>query len=179
MKINKLNNDKYMKKILLIAVVLLTAGMAYGQTRTATKVGYVDYALLRDTLPATDTFEYEIQAATIQFQQQIGEMQQKLQRLQSELDTTTYKPFVEYLQKDMNATQQKMQEAYQQAEYVIGQLQQQAVTELNQQISVAVSRVAKARKYTIVLDSSNGSIVYGLPQDDLTKAVAQALKIRI
>ncbi len=168
-----------MKKIILIAVVLLTAGMSTAQTRTATKVGYVDFALLRDTLPATDTFEYEIQLATYQFQKDIGEMQLKLQRLQAELDTTSYKPFIAYLQKDIATTQQKMQETYQQAEYVIGQLQQQAVAELNQRISIGVNRVAKARNYTIVLDSSSGTIVYGLPQDDLTKAVAAALKIRI
>ena len=168
-----------MKKWMLIAVLIFTAGVSYGQTRIPSKVGFVDYALLRDTLPSTDTFEYEIQLATYQFQQDIGEMQKKVSQLQSELDTTSYKPFVAYLQKDIASTQQKMQEKYQQAEYVIGQLQQQAVAELNQIISNAVNRVAKAKKYTIIMDSSSGAIVYGLPQDDLTQAVANMLKVKI
>jgi outer membrane protein len=180
MKKSKKLKNKYMKKIMLIAVLLLAAGVNYGQTsRIPSKIGYVDYASLRDTLPETDTAELEIQMATYQFQQQIGEMQKEMQTLANRIDTSKNAELVDYLKGDLKKLDQKLNQAYQQAEYVIGELQQEAVERLNFIITSAVTKVAKAKGYTIVFDSSSGTIVYGMPQDDLTKDVAQSLKIKI
>lgn len=165
---------------MLVALLGLAAIVNYGQTtRIPSKIGYVDYALLRDTLPQTDTAEYEIQMATYQFQQQIAEMQKEVQELLNRIDTTKSPDFLEYLKRDKQKVEQKLNQAYQQANYVIEELQQEAVDQLNYIISNAVNKVAKAKGYTIVFDSSSGTIVYGLPQDDLTKDVAQVLNIKI
>jgi Skp family chaperone for outer membrane proteins len=168
-----------MKKIVLILVVLLTGLSSYGQSRLPTKIGYVDFALLRDTLPATDTMENEIRLATAQFEKQIYDMQNYIQSKKVELDSVSNLQLKKYLQKDIQQMEQKMQQTYQQAEYIIGQLQQEAVRQLNAQIMQAVNRIAKSQNYTLILDSSSGSIVYGLPQDDLTKAVARLLRVRL
>ncbi len=102
-----------MKKLVLIALMFTLAGFASAQTRVPTKVGYVDFALLRDTLPQTDTAEQEIQMATLQYQQQILELEKRLQQLKGDLDTTTNKSFISYLQKDMANTHQQTNTKYQ------------------------------------------------------------------
>lgn len=168
-----------MKRLLLVSLILLAGAGLQGQSRIPTKIGYVDFALLRDTLPETDTIEYEIRLASVQFEKQIYDLQNYIQSKKVELDSVTNTALRKYLQKDIQESEQKMQQIYQQAEYIIGQLQQEAVKQLNAKIMQAVNRIAKSRNYTLVLDSSSGTIVYGLPQDDLTKAVAQLLRIQL
>ena len=164
-----------MKKILVVVSLMLISFSTFAQNKVDAKIGFVDFALLRDTLPETDTLEIEIKSATAQFEQQIYGMQNEIMELRKELDSTSDAKFRKYLQKDIQQTEQKMQQTYQQAEYIIGQLQQQAVLQLNETISNAVEKVAKSKKYTTVLDSAN--VVYGLPQDDLTKEVAKVLNV--
>ena len=47
------------------------------------------------------------------------------------------------------------------------------------QITNAVNKAAKAKGYTMVFDSSSGTLVYAMPQDDITKDVARILRVRI
>ena len=169
-----------MKKLMLIAVLLLAAGVNYGQTtRIPSKIGYVDYALIRDTLPETDTIKYQIQLTTYQYQQQIGEMQKEMQSLANRIDTVKNADFSDYLKGDLKKMDQKLNQVYQEAEYIIGEMNQEAIGILNQIINDAVNKVAKAKGFTMVFDSSSGTIVYALPQDDLTKEVAKILKVKI
>jgi len=167
-----------MKKLGILFFAIFIASMAFSQTRVATKVGFVNYGLIRDTLPQTDTFEMAIQQRTLQYQQAIAEIEKNIVRKQKASDTLAG-GLKELFMQDIAEQKQKLDQIYQEAEYVIGSFQEEAVFSLNSIITEAVNKIAKVKSYTIILDSSSGSIVFGMPQDDLTKEVAKSLGITL
>ncbi len=180
------------KTITLFAAVFFLASITIAQTTkpTATvtylptKIGFVDYALIRDTLPLTDTFEIEIQSASYQYQMQLEELQKDIEISRKTLasisgsDTSETKS---YINTNLNKQEKKYQDMYEQAQYVIGNMQQEALQQLDYIVSEAVKVVAKSKNYTAVFDISSreGGVMYMLPQDDLTLLVAKQLKLNL
>jgi len=167
-----------MKKLAVLFFAIFIASTAFSQTRVPTKVGFVNYALIRDTLPQTDTFEMILQQKTMQYQQAIAEIEKNIIRKQKATDTLKG-GLKELFMQDIEEQKQKLDQIYQEAEYVVGSFQEEAVYNLNSIITEGVNKIAKAKSYTIILDSSSGSIVYGMPQDDLTIEVAKILGITL
>ncbi len=179
-----------MKRLITLITALIITSIGFAQTKPTTtvapkvlptKIGYVNYALLRDTLPQTDTFEMVIQQQTFKFQNEIEELNAEIERDKNALSGNADSSLKSYVKKNLETNQEKLERKYQEAQYLIESLQQEALYTLDAMISDAVGKVAKAKNYTMVLDvsSRDGGVIYALPQDDLTLAVSKVLNLNL
>lgn len=144
----------------------------------AQKVAYVNSAVLLDTMPAMDSIRIKLMARAQSLESEMEEMENELARTQSELEKLMNDPNATAGRKELKQkTYQNQYIEYQNMKQVAeNELQSeriQLLTPLIDEAKKAISEVAKAKGYTMVLDNSGGNLVlYNLNNtDDITPAV--------
>lgn len=161
----------------VLAAAALTAAPAAGQTPL--KIGFINSQALLDQAPGA-------QAASQQFDQELGGMRAQLQPMATELDSLIAQFEAQSMTLSEEARRQRQQAIVQKQ----GQLQQAAAameqqaeqrrSELVQPIMDRISRTIEALRiegsYHIIFDVAAGSIIAADPALDLTQEVLRRLQ---
>lgn len=164
-------------KTLLIAII---AVLAYSSA-SAQKIGYVQFDSLIVLMPEWDTAQMKIKKRSDNYQKQMDEMYNELQKKQLDYQKA---------QKDPNMTQtlldlkgqgiQDLQSSIQRNEQALQQelvqYQNELVSKIADKVKVAVEAVAKEKGYVHVLDKS--AFVYSSPGDNLMEPVKKKLGLK-
>jgi outer membrane protein len=162
--------------ILLFAGILLT-----GLSASAQKVGHIDLDSLIRSMPQMDSVKKVSQeyAKVLdgQYQSLVTEFNTKYQDYTAKEATWT-DSFKAMKKKELENLQQSIQEFQQTAQQDMQTKNDALLAPLEKKARKAIDDVAKEGKYSMVLDSSAGGILYSLPGDDLMVAVKAKLKIK-
>jgi outer membrane protein len=160
-----------------MAVLALTAAPAVGQT--SLKIGFINSQVLLDQAPGA-------QAASAQFEEELGEMRAQLQPMAAQFDTMVAQFESQAMTLSEDARRQRQQQLLQaqaQLEQAAGQMEQQAAqrrAEIVQPIMDRVSRTIEALRveggYHLIFDVAAGSVIAADPALDLTQEVLRRLQ---
>jgi outer membrane protein len=167
-----------MKKLILLAVIALSATGASAQT----KIGYINTEELISVMPEAEKADADLkdyQNALAQQGQDMGkEADEKADKyvkdsltLNASMKEIRRKEVVEAYQKAQAWTQQTAQDMY-------NQKAQQLIAPIRQKAIKAIQDVAKEKGYTYVLDASTSVLLVQPTGDDLLPAVKTKLGIK-
>jgi outer membrane protein len=170
-------------KNLITTIALAICTCASSLNVYAQKIGHLDVDSLMKIWPAYQKVVDSLADTQITFQKQAQQMYNELVKQQELIDSM--KPKDSPLVAELRITQlMQMQSNYEQfiqlAEQQIKELQIRLSDTLYKQMDAAIVRVAKAEKFTYILDSSKGGqVMYADPTNDVFDLVRQELKIPI
>lgn len=161
-----------MKKILKVLFVGMMFFAAMGTVDAQQKVGYINMAKLIDGLPSAKQAANNLQSLQ---ERMTKELQTKEQAWQTQFELAQK----EAMGGTLSPQQQQQKEQYLQSEYA--KLEQEAkriqqdiekkradlLNPILEKIQNAIDQVAKEKGYNVILDSSNGDILYGEESDDI------------
>jgi outer membrane protein len=160
-----------------MAVMALSAAPALGQTPL--KIGFINSQVLLDQAPGS-------QAASAQFEEELGQMRAQLQPMAAQFDTMVAQFESQSMTLSEEARRQRQQQILQaqaQLEQAAGQMEQQAAqrrAEIVQPIMDRVSRTIEALRveggYHLIFDVAAGSVIAADPALDLTQEVLRRLQ---
>ena len=169
-----------MRRVMLgaLAVVALAAVPAAGQA-TPSRIGYINTQVLLSQAPGA-------QAASEQFDRELGTMRAQLEPLAAELDSLIAQfdaQSVTLSEEARRTRQQTILQKQQALEQAAGGMEQQAEqrrAQLVQPIMDRISRTIEAIRiegsYAVIFDVSGGSIIAADPSLDLTQEVLRRLQ---
>jgi outer membrane protein len=167
--------------ITLVAIALFS--FAAPSVGHAQKIGHLDVDSLLKIWPAYQQVIDSLSNYQIAAQKQAQALQLQYAAKMAEIDSTD-KTSSELL-KSLRRTQlQQIEDNYNAYVEYAGQeaqiIQAKLVDTLYKQLDVAITKVAKARGYTYILDSSKGGqVMYANPADDVFNYVREELKIPV
>jgi outer membrane protein len=164
-----------MNKYIVILFTLL-AGMAAANAQT--KVAHINSGELMQIMPEMKDIQEKVEKRQQQYQTQLLNMQQDIQKKSMELqkDTTSPLPVLEIKQKELEDLYSRFQQLQGTAQDDLAALQQELLEPLMKKLKDAIEAVAKEKGYDYVMDSTDGGgLIYGNPSHDLMGDVKKKL----
>jgi len=166
-------------KVALVAVCMLFVG---NFAKAQTKIGYINFGELVREMPEFKTVQTSIESYQKQFVDQLtvmnNEYQQKGKEYQATQATMT-DAIRSAKQAELADIQKRMQDYNTDAQQKVDAKSNELIKPITDKAKAAVSQVAKAKGYTYVLDSSQGSPILVSPDgDDLMPEVKAALGLK-
>ena len=167
-----------MKRILLAAVLALTATMA----ANAQKFAMIDMDYILKNVPSYERANEQLNQASKKWEGEIDailrEVESMYKKYQSEAvflsDSQKQKTEEEIMQKEKQASDLKKK--YFGAEGELFKKRQSLMAPIQDEIYTAVKEICEQRGYQLVLDrASGGSIIYASPKIDISDEVLQKL----
>ncbi|MFO8147928.1 MAG: OmpH family outer membrane protein [Bacteroidota bacterium] len=163
-------------KTLLIAVALTLGATAF--TNAQSKIAHVASQELVQTLPAYKDAMAQLEKLQKTYDAEIRDMmteaQKTMQRYESEAPTKTEEENSKRAQ-ELQSTQRRIQEHGQNAQQDLQKKELDLLKPVYERARVAIQKVARAKGYDYVLDSSNGSGVIMADGYDLMADVKKEL----
>lgn len=170
---------------LIKAAFVLFIFLSAGSVANAQKVAYIDMDSLVQMMPeskiARDSVQKHIKNLENALQQMQMEFQAKQEQvMKDEADKTVSETIKQLRRKELENLYQRIQDFQVSAQDEINKKTEELAKPIYDKANKAISEVAKARKYTMVLDASQqgGMILYKEPGDDLMKEVKAKLGIK-
>ncbi len=162
--------------LLLSAVVLFSAGMLQAQQKFA----YVNSQELLQDLPEVKAADAEIQTLQQQMQKKGQEMfesyQTKAMELQRKRDAGELSPKqLEEEAKKLGEEEQKIRQFDTEMQTSILQKQQELLQPIQEKVNSAIEEIAKSEGYTMVFDSSSGTLLFADESTNITSMVKAKL----
>jgi outer membrane protein len=176
--ISELIKEKSMKKILAMIVVSLfaAAGMAFAQE--AAKIGYVDVKKALTECKAGKAAKAQLDKVVQEKQPKVDAEKTKLEAMQAEYE----KNVSDFSDKEKQAKQKEFQEklqAYQKlvadSRKAINDIDVEYSNKIMGNINKIVADMAKAGKYTVIFNKTEGLMLYSNNSIDLTAKVIKKL----
>lgn len=161
-----------MKKIIKVLFVALICFAAIGSVEAQQKVGYINMAQLIDGLPSAKQAATNLQNLQ---ERMTKELQSKEQAWQTQFEAAQK----EAMNGTLSPQQQQQKEQYLQGEYGkleeeakriqqdIGKKREDLLNPILEKIQNAIEQVAKEKGYNVILDSSNGDILFGEESENI------------
>lgn len=167
---------KLIKYLLVSTVVLFSVGMLQAQQKFA----YVNSQELLQDLPEVKAADAEIKTLQQQMQKKGQEMfesyQTKAMELQRKRDAGELSPKqLEAEAEKLGEEENRIRQYDNEMQTSILQKQQDLLGPIQEKVNVAIEEVAKADGYTMVFDSSSGSILYADEATNITSMVKSKL----
>ena len=163
-------------KTLLIAVALTLGATAFSNAQS--KIAHVASQDLVQTLPAYKDAMAQLEKLQKTYDAEIRDMmseaQKTMQRYESEAPTKTEEENAKRAQ-ELQSTQRRIQEHGQNAQQDLQKKELDLLKPVYEKARVAIQKVARAKGYDYVLDSSNGSGVIMADGFDLMADVKKEL----
>jgi len=175
-KTNKMKMRNTIQYLLLSAVVLFSAGMLQAQQKFA----YVNSQELLQDLPEVKAADAEIQTLQQQMQKKGQEMfesyQTKAMELQRKRDAGELSPKqLEEEAKKLGEEEQKIRQFDTEMQTSILQKQQELLQPIQEKVNSAIEEIAKSEGYTMVFDSSSGTLLFADESTNITSMVKAKL----
>lgn len=164
-----------MKKILsLLAVASLFMGAANAQ-----KIAYLNMQTVLDTLPDTDSVREQLYKYAGKLQQDLTDLAGEIDKAKAAYDAINNDPSASQVRKELLAKRyQTLVEEYQRTEQdaqkQLMEKEKEKMQPVYDMIKKSAGEVGKSKGYTLVLNNTNGTILYNLNDaDDITAAVVK------
>ena len=164
--------------ILSLLALMVFAATSFAQSQ---KIGYVNSAKIFDELPearvaakSLESYAKPIQDTLQTMQKQIEEKYSEYQKKESMLTDAGKRT----AQQEIQDIQQKAREYAQVKDQELARTREKIFTPVKEKILKAIERIAKAEKYSFVLDQNENVniVLFADPQNDLTNRVLDNLK---
>ena len=149
------------------------------------KIGYIDtvkiFANFKDTVEAEEIYKKEVES----WKKQAEEMEAELARMREEIQSQSLMLSQDKIAEKKLVFDQKMAEyqKYMQETFGDNGLAARRNKELTEpiveKINAVIAQVAEEQGYTLVLDSSQGTLVYASPDMDLTDVIIERLEAQL
>jgi len=163
-----------MKKLLIIAIALITALPTFAQQ----KFGHIDSAALLELMPEKKKAEGELEAFAKEFQTALEAMAKEYETKVASFQQTE-KSMIETVRntkvREIADLERRIQEFQQQAQEEIGKKEQEVLTPIIDKARKAIDEVAEAKGYTYVFDNSAGFLLYAKDTEDIMTSVKAKL----
>ena len=168
-----------MKKfVMFLACGIMTGNVVFAQSM---KIGYVNTAVLLQSMPEKVTADSTLAKYTRSFQEQIDimmkEYQTKGQQFQSNEKTMT-DAMKEVKVKEIQDLEARIQSTQQSAQEKIQTKKQDTYAPILEKAEKAIKAVAKEKGYDYIFDQSQGAMLYGKDELDATPLVKAKLGIK-
>jgi len=155
-----------------LALFLLAAAPA----RAELKIGYVDVqaAVLatKDGKAAKDKLEKMASSKQVELEKKLKDFKAMEEQLGKQIalmsDDQKKQKLQEYQQKGMELQQQYMEQ-----QKAMGEEQEKSLAPIIQKLRAIITEIGLSEGYTIILEKSADSVLYAMPQLDLTAAVVK------
>ena len=164
----------------VMGIVLLAAAAVPASAEV--KIGYIDtvkiFANYKETIEAEEVYKKEVEG----WKKQAEEMEAELARMNEEIQSQSLMLSAEKLQEKKLARDQKLKEYQKFMQETFGEngaaaRRNKELTEpIVEKINVVIGKVAEEEGFTLVLDSSQGVIVYADKEIDITDKIIERLK---
>lgn len=162
---------------LALAVLLVTAGGAMAQL----KIGYVD---LQRALNESEAGK----AAKEKFKVQVDRLQGDLKKKKDQLDalkeqlekksSVMKEEDARNMEKDYQKKLRDFERSYKDSQAELQQKDNELTVELLKEIQVVIEQFGKENSYSIILEQSSSSVLYGSPELDLTEQIMARFNAR-
>lgn len=179
-----------MKTKIIIKVTLLA--LVFASTVLSQKVGYTNVELLLSYMPQTQEIEKQLNKFHAKLSQQFETKQYYFQnkyteyiqlKQKEEQNVSVDKEDLKNRENELMKLEKEIKEMGADSELQLSRKRAQLLEPVQKSIQNAIDEVAKTQGYTYILNNVMGSgvptILYGTESDDITKAIAQKLGIRI
>jgi outer membrane protein len=170
---------------LILAVTALALLTAAVPVSAEVKIGYIDtvkiFANFKETIEAEEIYKKEVEA----WKKQAEDMEAELARMREEIQSQSLMLSTEKLQEKKLLFEQKMKEYQKYMEDIFGETGEAArrnkeLTEpIVEKINGVIEKVAEEEGFTLVLDSSQGVIVYADKEIDITELIIERLETQM
>jgi outer membrane protein len=174
-----------MKKIAVIVLGAYLASMIPFSAFAEVKIGYVDtvkiFANFKETIDAEEIYKKEVEA----WKKKAEEMESDLAQLREEIQSQSLMLSEEKLSEKKLTFDQKMAEYQQYMQDIFGETGEAArrnkeLTEpIVEKINGVISQLAQEEEFTMILDSSQGTIVYADKDTDITDRIIERLETQM
>jgi outer membrane protein len=171
-----------MKRIVAACVGIYLMSLLPAPAMAEVKIGYIDtvkiFANFKDTVEAEELYKKEVDG----WKKQAEEMEAELSRMSEEIQSQTLMLSADKLAEKKLLFDQKRQEYQKYMNETFGDdglaaRRNKELTEpIVEKINAVIAKVAEEMGYTLVLDSSQGTLVYAAPDMDLTDIVIERLE---
>lgn len=169
-----------MKKSIILSLFIALAGLSSAFSQS--KVGFVEYEYLISLMPELKTVEKKLLAKKSEFEGSIKEIENKLVKLNTELQNPELDPIII---QQKRAEGQRLQGEYQEftyrAQQRLEEVQMSEMEAVYAKLNEGIAVVAKEKNYDYVLTETNAggfNIIFAKnEQDNLTKAVMTKLNL--
>lgn len=166
-----------MKRIALMITACLLAGFA---AQAQTKVAHINSGELMQMMPEMKDIQSKLEKRQEQYQTQLMNMQQDIQKKSAELqkDTISPLPVLEIKQKELEDLYNRFQELQGVAQEDLAKMQQDLLEPLTKKLKEAIAAVAKEKGFDYVIDSTEGGgMIFGDPKYDIMADVKKKLAL--
>ena len=170
-----------MRKLTLIVLALCMTAAAAVPAAAEIKIGYIDtvkiFANFRETIEAEEVYKKEVDA----WKKQAEDMETELGRIGEEIQSQSLMLSAEKLAEKKLVFDQKMKDYQKYMQDIFGETGEAArrnkeLTEpIVEMINGVIEKVAEEEGFTLVLDSSQGVIVYADKEIDITDMIIERL----
>ena len=169
-------------KNLIAATMILFAGITTVNAQaTASKVCHIASQQLVESLPEALAAEKQLKKLEKNYQVKMEEMRREIQtamqNAEREAPNRTDEENARVVQ-EIRAGEQKMQEYIQNAQQAMGQKRQDLLKPLLEKVRTAINKVARAKGFDYVLDSTTGTGIIMADGYDLMKDVQAELGVQ-
>ena len=164
--------------------MILACGLMIGNAvsaQTSLKIGYINSAVLLQSMPEKITADSAVSKYAKSFQDQIEimmkEYQTKGQTFQANEKTMT-EAMKEVKIKEIQDLQNRIETTQQSAQEKVQQKKQDIYQPILEKAEKAIKAVAKEKNYDYVLDQQGGVVLFGKDEYDITPLVKAKLGIK-
>lgn len=172
-----------MRKLVLLAVLGLSAILTQAQTTTTSKIGYADVDYIFSQMPEAKQIDADLKSLQTQLKNQIEtkaqEFQKKLQDYQANLNTMP-EAVRANTERELQQLQQNLEKLQQDAQTNIQNKQTQLMDPVYKKVGKAIEDTAKENGFTFVLNQQIGGldvILYGDEKADISDLVLKKLGV--
>ena len=169
------------RKLTMIALALCLVTAAAVPAAAEIKIGYIDtvkiFANFKETIEAEEVYKKEVEA----WKKQAEDMETELARMREEIQSQSLMLSTEKLEEKKLLFDQKMKDYQKYMQDIFGETgeaarRNQELTEpIVEKINGIIEKVAEEEGFTLVLDSSQGVIVYADKEIDITDMIIERL----
>ena len=174
-----------MRKLTLIVLALCMLTAAAVPAAAEVKIGYIDtvkiFANFKETIEAEEIYKKEVEV----WKKQAEEMEADLARMREEIQSQSLMLSAEKLEEKKLIFDQRMKEYQKFMQDIFGENGEAArrnkeLTEpIVEKINGVIEIVAEEEGFTLVLDSSQGVIVYADKEIDITDMIIARLEVQM
>ncbi len=174
-----------MRKLTMIVLALCMVTAAAVPAAAEVKIGYIDtvkiFANFKETIEAEEVYKKEVEA----WKKQAEEMEAELARMSEEIQSQSLMLSAEKLEEKKLVYDQKIKDYQKYMHDIFGETGEAArrnkeLTEpIVEKINGIIEKVAEEEGFTLVLDSSQGVIVYADKEIDVTDMIIARLEAQM
>ena len=169
-----------MKNRILLVFAFITFGIGLVQAQTTLKIAHVNVQELVQTHPMLDSIHGVLEQETKDMEQIYSDMltEQQTKMDAFEKESAGYSELMKKSkQEELLALAQKVQNYNQTAQQTLRQRNMELIQPVYQDVTAAISEVAKEKSITYVLDVSTGAVAYmAADAQDITELVREKLQ---